>query len=178
MTNIFRSIAIELDLHESTVKKALLGMPGVAEKTKELVFECARERGYEPPAPTEPRPEYPRVEPAPFVERNTMHETLLHTLGPEGFLLLVEKYGGFRLYVPSDPHRSELPADITIQHATTLSAAFGGEYLRVPLAREFRARQYARDGLSHRGIAQKLGMTEVGVQRLVSRLRKENDDLG
>lgn len=172
MADIVQTVAIRLDLHENTVRRVLFDSPSfkASTETRECILQCAREQGWEPR-------QYPKVAPAPLVERNTLHDTLLHTLGPDGFLLLVENYGGFRLYVPRDPHRSELPDNITIQHATTLSEHFGGLYLKIPMAREFRTFRYLKEGLSYRRIALRIGHTEQAVQRTVKKLKAEYGDL-
>lgn len=172
MSDIVQTVAVELDLHDSTVRKVMFDSTSskASIETRERILQCARGHGWEPR-------QYPKTAPAPLVERNNLHDTLLHTLGRDGFLLLVENYGGFRLYVPTDPHRSELPDDITIEHATTLSEHFGGAYLKIPMAREFRTLQYLKEGLSCRRIALRTGCSEQAVQRLVKRLKREYGDL-
>lgn len=97
---------------------------------------------------------------------------LLSTLGEDDFFALVEAHAGVRLYVPADPARSELPATIGIDAAYRLAKAYPGGYIRVPLAREFRARRYVDAGMSNRDIARRFGMSESGVERLLKRARK------
>ena len=97
---------------------------------------------------------------------------LYATLGEDGFFALVEAHAGVRLYVPSDPERSELPATIGVDAAYRLAKAIPGGYIRVPLAREFRARRYVDAEMSNREIAKRLGLTESGVERLLKRARK------
>ncbi|WP_425646097.1 sigma factor-like helix-turn-helix DNA-binding protein [Agrobacterium leguminum] len=97
---------------------------------------------------------------------------LLSTLGEEGFFSLVEAHAGVRLYVPSDPERSELSSTIGVDAAYRLAKAYPGGYIRVPLAREFRARRYVDAEMSNRDIAKRLGLTESGVERLLKRARK------
>lgn len=97
---------------------------------------------------------------------------LLSTLGEDGFFFLVEAHAGVRLYVPSDPERSELSSTIGVDAAYRLAKAYPGGYIRVPLAREFRARRYVDAEMSNRDIAKRLGLTESGVERLLKRARK------
>jgi len=97
---------------------------------------------------------------------------LLALLGDDGFYALVEAHAGVRLYVPSDPDRSELPSTIGVDGAYRLAKAYPGGYIRVPLAREFRARRYVDAEMSNRDIARRLGLTESGVERLLKRARK------
>lgn len=97
---------------------------------------------------------------------------LLSTLGEDGFFSLVEAHAGVRLYVPSDPERSELSSTIGVDAAYRLAKAYPGGYIRVPLAREFRARRYVDAEMSNRDIAKRLGLTESGVERLLKRARK------
>lgn len=97
---------------------------------------------------------------------------LYSTLGEEGYFALVEAHAGVRLYVPHDIDRSELPATIGVDNAHRLAKAIPGGYIRVPLAREFRARRYVEAQLSNREIAKRFGMTESGVETLLKRARK------
>ncbi|MDR6102773.1 CRP-like cAMP-binding protein [Agrobacterium larrymoorei] len=97
---------------------------------------------------------------------------LLSALGDDGFFSLVEAHAGVRLYIPGDPDRSELPSTIGVDAAYRLAKAYPGGYIRVPLAREFRARRYVAEGLSNRDIAKRLGLTESGIERLLKRARK------
>nr|WP_286089337.1 sigma factor-like helix-turn-helix DNA-binding protein [Rhizobium skierniewicense] len=85
---------------------------------------------------------------------------------------MVEAHAGVRLYIAADPARSELPATIGVDAAHRLAKAYPGGYIRVPLAREFRARRYVDEKMSNRDIARRLGLTESGVERLLKRARK------
>lgn len=98
-------------------------------------------------------------------------QELLDTLGEDGFFRLVEAHAGLRLYVPSQPDRSELFVTIGQDAATRLSKAFPGGYIRVPLAREFRAVRYVKAGATNRDIAKRLGLTEAGIDKLLKRAR-------
>lgn len=95
---------------------------------------------------------------------------LLRLLGPAAFLRLVEAYGGVRLFVPETNDRTELVAEIGNDAVMKLVDRWGGFYIRVPLAREFRARQYRAAGLSNAQIARRLGMAETGVNKLFGRM--------
>jgi hypothetical protein len=103
-------------------------------------------------------------------------ETLTALIGDTAYLALVERYGGIRLYVPRSAGQSELPGHIGEDAAAKLASAFGGEYIKVPLDRELRARHYRKAGLSNAEIARRLGITESGVERLFKRVRKARDD--
>lgn len=96
-------------------------------------------------------------------------------LGPEGYLLLLEHYAGTRLYVPkmNIANTNQLVDDITIDHALKLSEAYGGEYIKVPCDRDYRAIAYKRKGFSTRKIVRSLGMTESGLRGLYNRLEQE-----
>jgi len=111
---------------------------------------------------------------------------LLEILGEADLLLLVENFAGCRLSVPSafvnragtdtlgdrsTVRRSALAIALGEEATRKLSACFGGATLRVPLAREFRARHYRKQGMSNAKIAVRLGMTETGVDALFQRLR-------
>lgn len=100
-------------------------------------------------------------------------QELLDTLGEDGFFRLVEAHAGMRLYVPADPGRSELPSTIGDDAAHRLSKMFAGGYIRVPLAREFRAIRYHKAGATNREIARHLGLTEGGIDRLLQRARSK-----
>ncbi|MCD2176464.1 hypothetical protein [Rhizobium sp. C1] len=96
---------------------------------------------------------------------------LMAALGEDGFFVLTEAYAGVRLYVPANIERSDLPETIGRDHAARLAKAYPGGYIRVPLAREFRARRYVASGMTIREIALKLGLTETGVNKLIKRAR-------
>ncbi|MBB4955346.1 DNA-binding NarL/FixJ family response regulator [Agrobacterium vitis] len=98
------------------------------------------------------------------------HE-LLTLLGKEDFFALVEAYAGIRLYIPGDPTRSELPETIGMKAALRLAEEWPCGYIKVPLAREFRIERYVENGMSNRAMAQRFGMTESGVERLLKRAR-------
>lgn len=104
-----------------------------------------------------------------------MSVALLALLGEDGFYLLLETYAGTRLYVPhiDGCRKSQLAYTITIEKAEKLAEAFGGEYIKVPLGRTFRALIYRQRGLSQPKIARLLGMSESGVYKLLGKAKAE-----
>ncbi|MCY1667873.1 hypothetical protein [Rhizobium sp. SL86] len=105
-------------------------------------------------------------------ETADLTQDLLDVLGEDGFFELVEAHAGVRIYVPADISRSDLPSTIGEDLAARLCKKYSGAYIRVPLAREFRARRYVEADLSVRDIAKRLGLTETGVDKLLKRTRK------
>ncbi len=94
-------------------------------------------------------------------------------LGADGLVKLAEHFGGRRLYVPQtiDPD-AELAQAIGEEAARKLSRRYGLAFIRVPLARELRARHYRAQGLSNGQIATKLGITETGVDKIFARMSR------
>ncbi|MGC4407541.1 winged helix-turn-helix transcriptional regulator [Rhizobium rosettiformans] len=103
---------------------------------------------------------------------------LMTALGDDGFFALVEAHAGVRLYVPEDLARSELPKAIGFENAARLSKLYPCGYIKVPLARPFRALRYREAGMSNRDIARRLGLTESGVEKLLKRARTANPGRG
>lgn len=121
-----------------------------------------------------------------------LEATLLAQIGDDAFQKLVEAFAGTRLYVPRSDTRgvkrgSNAPAWLTnalprrvskrqLQRivgkdaADILARHYAGSYLRVPLAREWRARLYRSQGCSNAQVALKLGMTETGVEKMWKRM--------
>lgn len=95
---------------------------------------------------------------------------LLGLLGKDDFLRLVEAFGGTRLYVPRSGDTTDIAKHLGTDVATKLGIRYSGTYLRVPLAREQRARHYRGIGHSNADIARRLGMTETGVDKLFRRM--------
>ncbi len=98
-------------------------------------------------------------------KQETLSDALLKLLGPAGLIALSEKRGGTRLFVPAD-RIDDIAALVGADGARKLAARYGGDYIRVPLARELRARHYRAGGASNAEIALRLGMTETGVNHL------------
>jgi len=99
------------------------------------------------------------------------HE-LLALLGESAFVALASAFGGRRLYVPgaiATDH--EIAQAIGNDAAARLSARMAPAVIRVPLAREMRARHYRAAGFSNGEIATKLGLTETGVDKLFRRMQ-------
>lgn len=89
--------------------------------------------------------------------------------GDAGFLKLVEQFGGRRLFIARslDGRPPVMLAAVSAEVALKLGQAYGGTYLRVPLARSVRARHYRHVlGLSNGEIASRLGITETGVDKI------------
>lgn len=92
-------------------------------------------------------------------------------LGQAAFIALTEEYGGTRLYVPLGTQPDHRLVDaIGEKAAKRLSERYAPAFIRVPLARELRARHYRSQDLSFAKIAVKLGLTETGVQKLFDRM--------
>ncbi len=106
-----------------------------------------------------------------------LSESLHSLLGDEGYLALLESYGGLRLYVPQNAERSALSDDIGEEPAKRLSEEYGREYIKVPLAREFRALQYRSNGWTNRQIALRLCITESGLDGIFRKLRAKSPKL-
>lgn len=92
-------------------------------------------------------------------------------LGDRAFIALTEAFGGTRLYVPpAIPAGHAIARAIGEQAADRLCRRMAPAVIRVPLARELRARHYRDAGQSFAEIAVKLGLTETGVQKLFDRM--------
>ncbi|MBN9504940.1 MAG: hypothetical protein J0I69_02845 [Altererythrobacter sp.] len=98
-------------------------------------------------------------------------ESLRGLIGDKGLIALAEAFGGRRLYVPavlSDDH--PIIQAIGADRAARLNRRYSNAWLRVPLARELRARHYRAQGDSNAAIAGKLGMTETSINKLFRRM--------
>lgn len=91
---------------------------------------------------------------------------LLRLLGPAGFMRLLEKRAGTRLYVPADAAGSDLVGELGGEVVGKLAESHARSYIPIPLAREFRARHYRAAGKPNAEIAGLLGITERGVERI------------
>ena len=95
---------------------------------------------------------------------------LLNLLGEADFVRLAEIYGGTRLYVPASGDASQIARKLSQTAADKLAQRYSGTHIRVPLARDIRARQYRAFGLSNADIARRLLMTETGVDKIFRRM--------
>ncbi len=94
---------------------------------------------------------------------------LVEAIGAEATLVLIEKLGGTRLYVPGSPGEgSTLVKAIGSEAARGLARAFAGEYLKIPSCKYWRARVYQRRGMSYNAIALALGCGQSAVHRYLS----------
>lgn len=92
-------------------------------------------------------------------------------IGEEALVRLAEAFGGTRLFVPvkmSSAH--DIAKAVGIDAALKLSERLAPDVIRVPLAREARARHYRAAGRSNAQIARALGITESGVDKLFQRM--------
>lgn len=93
---------------------------------------------------------------------------LSRLLAPAELLALVEACGGNRLYIPARPARgSPVVRAIGAAAAQRLAEGYGGQQLKVPLARAWLVRTYASQGMSQPQIARRLRITESAVWRLL-----------
>lgn len=93
---------------------------------------------------------------------------LAEVIGEPAALALIEEFGGLRTYVPKHP-TERIVAAIGAEAAAKLAAAWGGEYIPVPLARAWRVMVYRSRGQSYPAIARRVGLSEDGVWRILSR---------
>ena len=97
-------------------------------------------------------------------------------LGKEGLIALAENFGGRRLYVPAEMKPDHpIAAALGAEGAKKLASLYSPAQIRVPLARELRARHYRANGDSNGEIATKLGMTETGVDKMFDRMANPPD---
>lgn len=90
-------------------------------------------------------------------------------MGAEGALALIEWRGGDRLYVPKEfDDESALALTVGMVAAKALIEAYGGEYAKVPQAREWRILVYRRRGLSYAEIARKLTCSQSMIWRVLN----------
>lgn len=72
----------------------------------------------------------------------------------------------------NDERRAVLVEAVGEVAAQKLIDRYASSYLRVPMAREIRAAHYRAKGMSNPKIAVRLGMTETGLDKLFSRIKK------
>jgi hypothetical protein len=96
---------------------------------------------------------------------------LLALIGEAALVRLAEAFGGTRLYVPRTiAPDSELVRAIGVEPAQRLCERLAPDVIKVPLARELRARHYRAAGRSNARIASALGITERAVEKLFQRM--------
>lgn len=101
---------------------------------------------------------------------------LAELIGEDAMVRLAEAFGGTRLYVPqSIGAKHEIARAIGLDAARRLVERLAPDVVKVPLARELRARHYRAAGQSDRQIARRLGITESGVEKLFARVRARGD---
>lgn len=98
-------------------------------------------------------------------------QQLIALMGEAAFIAFAEAFGGRRLYVPTviGPDH-EIAKAIGADAARHLSERVSPDVIRVPLARDIRARHYRAAGLSNGKIASRLGITEPAVNRMFARM--------
>lgn len=104
-------------------------------------------------------------------DQASSRKNLRRLLGDEGYLRLIETYGGLRIHVPINPHRSVITDELTIQYSAPLSRELGGMYISVPIDRIFRVECYRKFGFSNRKIATLLKIAESSVDKIIRRTR-------
>lgn len=110
-------------------------------------------------------------------EHDSNHIDLTDVLSAMEVVALVEAFGGTRLYLPvqmTEEHR--IAKAIGYEAAMKLWQALGSGPLRIPIARDLRARHYRAQGDSYAKIARKLGMTEPGVETLFKRVAQPDGE--
>ena len=94
---------------------------------------------------------------------------LTDRIGAAATLKLIELHGGTRVHVPKFPNQGvKLAREIGLAEAKALAEIWGGDYLKVPLCKYWRARVYRHGGASYPEIARKLGVTERAVWKYLS----------
>lgn len=98
-------------------------------------------------------------------------KSLKQALGPEHFLLLVEKFGGVRVYI-SKSLNTFLRYELGEELLALLQDSFSGDYVKVPLGREERVFAYLKKGYSRDTIARLTGLSADGVGQVYVRFKK------
>lgn len=100
---------------------------------------------------------------------NIFSDELLELLGEDDFIRLCEARGGTSLYVGDGGHLADELGDEIV---AKLCDSYRRDYIKVPLAREMRARAYRMRGMSNAKIAARLGVTQRAVERIFARVRE------
>lgn len=112
----------------------------------------------------------PLPDPPPEVMR------LAEVIGVPAALALIEAFPGLRPYIPKQP-TERIIAVIGPEAAEKLARAWGGEYLKVPSAKPWRVTIYRGRGFSYADIALRVGLSEDGVWRILSRAEMTSPQL-
>lgn len=97
---------------------------------------------------------------------------LTRIIGNEATFRLVEINGGCSIYIAKRPRQGcTLAREIGLHAARQLAAHFGGETLKVPVARVWRVATYSLNNFPVRAIALRLGVSEDAVGKIRSALR-------
>jgi hypothetical protein len=92
--------------------------------------------------------------------------SLVSTIGEDATFLMIEEFGGMRLYIPQSPKEdSRIAKVIGLEKSKQLAAKFGHETIRMPLAKAWRIQVYRTRGLSISGISRMVGLAECSVSR-------------
>ena len=94
---------------------------------------------------------------------------LTDVIGAPAALVVIETFGGTRVRVPIQADQPTiLSASVGMDVQAKLVAAFGGDRLKIPLCKWWRARVYRWErGMTIQQIARRLGMVESGVSLLL-----------
>ena len=96
-------------------------------------------------------------------------EELSSIVGSDATLALIEAKAGTRLHVPKNHALAGVLRGIVgAEAAAKLCESFGGTDLKVPRDAGWRIRLYRARGLTYREIAQKVGVSETHVARVLS----------
>lgn len=102
-------------------------------------------------------------------------EELAGTIGADATLALIEAKAGQRVHVPKSPaHAAALRAIIGPDAVAKLCESFAGCYVKVPREAAWRIRLYRARGLSYPEIAQKVGVSETHVWRVLRAAKLTN----
>lgn len=103
-------------------------------------------------------------------------EHLASRLGAWGLFKLIEAHGGTRLFIAQAPKpESDLVQLLGQDAAGKLAADWGGDYLKVPLARAWYARCLIAQGHTQRRVATLMRTTENTVRLLLQSASAEGD---
>ncbi len=102
-------------------------------------------------------------------------QKLIERIGYDFALKLIEARAGAHFYITSggtgaaERARQQMDAEFGAPMAEAIIGAFGGDYLEVPLCREWRAEIYHLDGVNTNEIARRLGVTRATVSRYLNK---------